>query len=101
MHEVAHIICEHPPMKISMVAGLPVREYSEVHEEEAEWLGSCLQLPRVPLIAALRRGHSESQIMEQFRLSAPMLRYRRNKTGVNVQLARIAASRFGSQNQRY
>src|SRR5579864_1425800 len=34
MHELAHIICQHPAMRIAQVGGLPVREYSDIQEEE-------------------------------------------------------------------
>jgi Zn-dependent peptidase ImmA (M78 family) len=88
MHELAHIICEHPAMKIVQLAGLPVREYSEIQEEEAAWLGACLHLPRTALWGALRRGLNMPTIMARFNASEQMVRYRRNVTGVDVQLVR-------------
>lgn len=88
MHELAHIICQHPAMRIVQVAGLPVREYSEIQEEEAAWLGGVLHLPRIALWNALRRDMSLPTIMARFNASEQMIRYRRNVTGVDVQLAR-------------
>lgn len=88
MHEMSHIICKHPAMRMVKIAGLQMREYSEVQEEEATWLGGCLHLPRAALWNALRRGLTTAAIMERFNASEEMVRYRRNMTGVNVQLAR-------------
>lgn len=88
MHELAHIICKHPAMRLMTVAGMRVREYSEVQEEEAAWLGGCLHLPRIALWNALRRGITVPAIMERFNASEQMVRYRRNVTGVDVQMAR-------------
>lgn len=92
MHEMAHIICKHPAMRIVTTAGLPMREYSEVQEEEAAWLGGSLHLPRAALWKALRHGLPVPSIMERFNASEQMVRYRRNVTGIDVQMAR--ASRY-------
>ena len=92
MHELAHIICRHPAMRIVRVAGLPVREYSDVQEEEAAWLGGCLHLPRVALWNALSRGLTVPAIMARFNASEQMVRYRRNVTGIDVQLGRSRPS---------
>ena len=43
MHEIAHILLKHPPMRIG---GILVREYRKEHEEQAAYLGGCLQIPR-------------------------------------------------------
>jgi Zn-dependent peptidase ImmA (M78 family) len=88
MHEIAHIVCKHPAMRLIKMGGMALREYSEVQEEEAAWLGACLHLPRVALCNALRRGLTVPSIMERFNASEQMVRYRRNVTGVDVQIAR-------------
>jgi len=88
MHELAHIVCEHPAIRIVQVAGLSVREYSDIQEEEAAWLGGSLHLPRIALWNALRRGLAVPAIMARFNASEQMIRYRRNVTGIDVQLAR-------------
>ena len=89
MHEMAHIICGHNPIKLQTLPGFPFpfREYRKKDEEEAEWLGACLQIPRNGLLAVMRRGLSkDEQIAEHFVASLEMVRFRRNKTGVDKQL---------------
>lgn len=88
MHELAHVICKHPAMRITTMGGLLIREYSELQEEEAAWLGGCLHLPRAALWTAARHGLSVAAIMDRFNASEPMVRFRRNVTGVDVHLAR-------------
>ena len=88
MHELAHVVCRHPAMRIITVGGLPIREYSELQEEEAAWLGGCLHLPRAALWKAARNGMSVAAIMARFNASEQMVRFRRNMTGVDVHLAR-------------
>lgn len=55
MHELAHIICCHPPNKIisTLNYGFPLGEYNVDQEEEADWLGGCLKLSRNALVWAL------------------------------------------------
>lgn len=57
MHELAHIICEHKVPKDKNNLGLSgfLRNHNEDQENEAEWLGACLQLPKPALIWALKR----------------------------------------------
>lgn len=91
MHELAHIICEHDPVELKPLPGLPFpfREYRKEDEEEAEWLGACLQIPRDGLIQAIKQGLNEDQkLAEHFVASVAMVRFRRNKTGVDAQLRR-------------
>jgi IrrE N-terminal-like domain len=88
MHELAHVICKHPAIQIVRLGGLPIREYSEVQEEEAAWLGGCLHLPRAALWNAARHGLSVAGIMERFNASEQMVRFRRNVTGIDVHLSR-------------
>lgn len=92
MHELAHIICKHPAIRMVTIAGMPVREYSDPQEEEAGWLGSSLHLPRAALWNATRLGLSTAAIMSRFNASEPMVRYRRNVTGIDRQYARMKSS---------
>ena len=91
MHEFAHILCEHPPQRV-VVGGLlpfPMREYNQAQEEEADWLGATLKLPREALMQAVRRGFTDEQLAEQFHCSVPLARMRTNRSGVRVQLQRL------------
>lgn len=91
MHEMAHIICEHDPIGLRPLLGLPFpfREYRKEDEEEAGWLGACLQIPRDGLLWAIRNGiRTNEQIAAHFVASLDMVRFRRNKTGVDKQFQR-------------
>ena len=90
MHEVAHVMCGHDPAEFVFLPGLPVllRTYRKEDEEEAAWLGGCLQIPRMGLLWALTQGMIQNeQIAAHFVASVAMVRFRRNMTGVDRQLA--------------
>ena len=93
MHEQGHIICKHKPAQIVQLGNLPwvLRTYDADQEEEAAWLGGCLQLPRESLLWALKRGMDEAMLCDYSGASIDMVRYRRRKTGVDRQLARRRA----------
>jgi Zn-dependent peptidase ImmA (M78 family) len=93
MHELAHIIRGHRPTGLKYTRGFPfpLREYKKEDEEEAQWLGGCLQIPREGLKWALNYGMTEDQIANYFVASLDMVRYRRNITGIDIQ--RIHARR--------
>jgi Zn-dependent peptidase ImmA (M78 family) len=61
-------------------------------EEEANWFGGCLLLPRPLLVKAAFDGMNARQIAEAFQTSEPMARFRLNASGVLVQLGRARAS---------
>jgi Zn-dependent peptidase ImmA (M78 family) len=90
MHELAHLLCEHQPSTIVQVEGFPfpLRSFDPVAEDEASWLGACLQLPRAALWWGARRGMAVDQFVDYFGASEEMVRYRRQITGVDFQLAR-------------
>jgi Zn-dependent peptidase ImmA (M78 family) len=96
MHELAHVICEHRPARIEPPGRFPwaLRTFDPVQEQEAEWFGSCLQIPRDAILLLARRGYDNESIAAQFGASEDMVRFRRNMTGVDKQIAR-AANFFG------
>ncbi len=91
MHELSHVILKHSPTKITPLPGFPfpIREYPSDDEDEAKWLGGCLQIPRAGLLWALKRNMPESKIAEHFGSSPDMVQYRRNVTGVDKQFKRL------------
>jgi Zn-dependent peptidase ImmA (M78 family) len=89
MHEIAHLLEKHQPLKLLEVSGLWCRSYDDGQEEEAIWLGACLQICRDGLFWAVRRGMTNEEIAEHFVASPDMVRFRRNSTGVDQQLARL------------
>lgn len=89
MHELAHVLCQHEPCAFHRLPNFPfpLREYRKDDEEEAEWLGGCLQIPRKGLLWALRHGmKQEVQLACHFCASEQMVRFRRSMTGVDKQL---------------
>jgi hypothetical protein len=90
MHELAHILCNHQPAQLVKLDyfPIPIRSYDPVQEEEASWLGGCLQLPRDALLWAIRRGMNNPMIVEHFGASMDLVRYRRQITGVDFQVSR-------------
>ena len=83
MHELAHIICEHPMGEFKPLAeGIFLRDFNKQCEDEAEWLGGCLQLPGVALYYAHQDGLSMEAIAEKFNASIDMVRYRVNMCGI-------------------
>lgn len=89
MHELAHILCEHKVSEKTKSTGLSgfLRSLNTEQEDEAEWLGSCLQLPRPALIYSLKKGMTYENIAEHYNCSIEMVQYRINITGVKRQLA--------------
>jgi Zn-dependent peptidase ImmA (M78 family) len=94
-HELAHIILGHEPsmMFMSSTSGMALRTYNEDQEEEANWLGGCLLLPREALLAIRRNGRSDEDACDEYEVSPAMLRFRINVTGVDSQFRR--SRRYG------
>lgn len=96
MHEIAHIVCEHPPSSLGCIDGNQnvVRTYDQEQEAEADYLGGTLQLPRNALLWALGKGMDHDAIAGYFGASLAQVRYRINITGVVKQLDRRKNYRF-------
>jgi IrrE N-terminal-like domain len=90
MHELTHIWCKHQPASLRELKGLGLfmRGYNAEHEEEAEWLGACLQIPRTALLDLIRNGMADEAICALFGCSQQMLRFRRSTTGIDQQITR-------------
>ena len=88
-HELAHILLKHSPNEVVRLAGVDLfRDFNEEQEEEAKWLGGCLQITREGLLWAVGRGMTTVEIAQHYTASVPMARYRRNVTGVDKQVSR-------------
>ena len=83
MHELAHVICEHPLPTEVILPELPfLRRYELQHEQEAEYLGATLQISRKGLVWAMRRNMSISQMVDYYKASHEMVDYRLKISGV-------------------
>lgn len=91
-HEVAHLILEHEPTKLvlSQDGGLVMRSFNAKQEEEANWLGWCLLLPREALVSSLKRQLSVTEIADSFGISQPLVKFRMQMTGAQTQIRRSA-----------
>lgn len=90
-HELAHIILDHDVRTVERVGTLQFLTCDVEQEEEANWLGGCLLLPRPLLLKAAKENLSASEIAERFEVSEPMARFRLNASGVLVQVGRDRA----------
>lgn len=82
MHEIAHLLLNHRPVGFDPVTGLPKRKQS--NEDEATFLGGCLQIPKRGLLWATQRKMLLPQIATHFGASEAMVRFRSNVTNVPV-----------------
>ena len=96
MHEISHYHCKHPPMEYpsdSLIPGnLPV--VNQQHEEEANCLGSTLQLPREALTWAIYHERMPlSVISETYTASKQMVQKRVNLSGLWKEVRRLGLDR--------
>lgn len=82
MHELSHVLLDHVMAGFDMQTGLPQREQAQ--EDEATFLGGCLQIPARGLLWAAQRGWTTARIATHFGASEAMVSFRRNMTGVKT-----------------
>ena len=80
MHELAHVILEHPFSVLSFCDDRYVRSHNARIEKEAAYLGGCLQIPKRALLWATQHDMDEEVIAEYFGVSLQMVRWRCNAT---------------------
>ncbi|HKC69337.1 MAG TPA: ImmA/IrrE family metallo-endopeptidase [Bacteroidia bacterium] len=88
MHELAHLICGHEMSAIGKNRKefpFAMRDFDENQENEANWLGGCLQMPREGLVWAFRNGMSIDQIALHYKASKAMANFRVFKEGLHKQ----------------
>jgi len=88
-HELSHIILEHKPTQafFGPNGSLMIKEFNKEQEEEADCLASVLLVPREALLSLVSR-YDDQELASHFGVSLPLLRMRRNRSGVDRQLAR-------------
>jgi hypothetical protein len=97
MHELAHILLGHKPtmMFIDPNTDLALRAHNKAQEEEANWLAGCLLLPREVLLHLKVARLGDDAACLRYGVSAKMLSYRMNVSGVNIQAGRAGTWRRG------
>lgn len=88
-HELAHRIRGHVThsMEVSTEGVMFISEYDKLQEDEADWLASCLLLPRDALVKIKRQGLELADAANAFGVSLQMLKYRMARSGVERQFA--------------
>jgi Zn-dependent peptidase ImmA (M78 family) len=92
-HELAHVLLDHKVRTIERVGDLNFLTCDVEQEEEADWLGGCLLLPRELLLKAAFKGMNAQSIADAYKTSEPMARFRLNASGVLVQVGRAKAAK--------
>ncbi|MDZ8186635.1 MAG: ImmA/IrrE family metallo-endopeptidase [Nostoc sp. ChiSLP02] len=82
MHEIAHVLLNHQSVGFDPVTGLPKRK--QHNEDQATFLGGCLQIPKRGLLWATQRKMLLPQIAAHFGASEAMVLFRSNVTNVSV-----------------
>ena len=97
MHELAHVICKHELKELDYDFPLPIgmRQYDPEQEQEAECLGSTMQLPKSALLWALKRDMTPEAIADRYTASVMMVNYRLRVSGANRQSYFAKAKRKG------
>jgi Zn-dependent peptidase ImmA (M78 family) len=86
-HELSHRILKHSTheMNVSAEGIMLLSAYDKKQEDEADWLSSCLLLPRDALVSIGRKGMPLEQAAIAYGVSMRMLKYRIAMTGVSRQ----------------
>lgn len=79
MHELAHIILKHKMVGYDPNTGLPQRRQQD--EDEAVYLGGCLQIPKRGLLWAVQKKMTIAQTALHFNASEEMVKFRINVSG--------------------
>ena len=88
MHELSHIILGHElaAAQISSEGHLIPSNYNQAQEDEADWLGATLLLPRPALLMLRRERIPDKAVMDTYLVSQQMLVWRLRMTGVDYQM---------------
>jgi len=92
MHELSHILLRHVPARVEVAPSklLLLSDYSDEQEQEADWQGAALLLPRDGLVRLRGRNQSTAEVAEHFGVSISLCEWRLRMTGVDVQIRRSA-----------
>jgi hypothetical protein len=90
MHELAHVELKHTPTRVE-VSGSGIfllSDYSDDHEQEADWYAGAMLLPRDALWHHRSRSKSVAEIAKLYGVSSALCEWRLRMTGVDIQLQR-------------
>lgn len=92
-HEFSHLVLGHQVREVQKIAGHSFFTCNAEQETEANWLASCMLLPRRLLLAAAHRGDTDDEIAREQRVTKQMAAFRMNASGARMQAARTHARR--------
>jgi Zn-dependent peptidase ImmA (M78 family) len=87
MHELAHVIRGHEPSQLILSDSFDfaMRSYDSKQEDEANWLGWAILLPRPALGRCADLGMSNKEIALEYTVSEQLVAFRRRITGIDRQ----------------
>lgn len=90
MHELAHIELTHTPTRVEVSGSgmFLLGDYSDDHEQEADWYAGAMLLPRDALWHHRSRSKTAAEIAELYGVSPALCEWRLRMTGVDIQLKR-------------
>jgi Zn-dependent peptidase ImmA (M78 family) len=89
-HEIGHVVLRHEPAQMFVTTDglMMMSEYNDEHEQEAVWFAGAIRVPREALLKLITSGATNKEASLHFKVSEPLIRMRRNTTGIDVQNAR-------------
>jgi len=89
-HELAHLILNHQSdqVELSKEGFLFRTAFDQEQEQEADWLGGCLLVPREGLLRMSFRTGSAPALANHFGTSVELINWRLRMTGVGKQVGR-------------
>lgn len=82
MHELAHVLLRHTSINLDTSDGSAIRE--DRKEDEATFLGGCLQIPKRGLLWAKQSNLTKAQIAAHFLASEEMVSFRCAVTSIRL-----------------
>jgi Zn-dependent peptidase ImmA (M78 family) len=90
MHELAHVELRHTPARVDVSKSgmLLLSDYSEDQEQEADWHGASLLVPRAGLMHFRTWNKTITDIAKHYGVSESLCEWRLRMTGVDIQIRR-------------
>lgn len=85
-HEISHTLLEHEPAPVANAKG--ERYWNGEVEEEANWLGAALLVPRDGALDMLKLRRTLAQIASHFGVSETLCQWRIRQSGIDKQAER-------------
>jgi Zn-dependent peptidase ImmA (M78 family) len=91
-HEISHSLLEHAPTAIVTSDGQ--RYWNTEFEQEANWLGAALLIPRDGALTMAKSGRTIAEIATRYGVSEILCRWRMGQSGVTQQIQRWRSYRY-------